>query len=263
MAKSEKVLLKIEGGVATITLNRPDKLNAMDGEVWLGLEEAAGEIKHQPEVRVAILTGAGDRAFSAGVDLKAITSPEGISLGLPLRSGFEGMQRMKEIFSMYENLPVPVIAAINGYCIGAGLELVLACDIRVASESAIFSIPEITLGIIPDMGGTQRLPRIVGPGKAKELIYTGRRIDAAEALRIGLVDHVYPQDSLLSEARQLAEEIASQAPAAVQGAKRAINVAMSHSLEVGLTYETATALTSMGAAEKLREGAEALAQRKT
>ena len=122
MAKSEKVLLKIDGSVATITLNRPDKLNAMDGEVWQGLEAAAGAIKHQPEVRVAILTGAGDRAFSAGVDLKVFTSPEGLSLGLPLRSGFESMQRMKDIFSMYEDLPVPVIAAINGYCIGAGME---------------------------------------------------------------------------------------------------------------------------------------------
>jgi len=172
------------------------------------------------------------------------------------------MQEMKDIFSMYENLPVPVIAAINGYCIGAGLELVLACDIRLASETAIFSIPEITLGVIPDMGGTQRLPRIVGPGKAKELIYTGRRIDAAEALRIGLVDHVYPKDSLMSEARKLAEEIATQAPAAVQGAKRAINVAMSHSLEVGLTYETAIALTSAGSAEAFRQGAEAFAQKK-
>jgi len=262
MAKSEKVLLKIEGPIATVTLNRPDKLNALDAEVWLGLEEAADAIKGQPEVRVAILTGAGDRAFSAGIDLKAVASSTGFSLGRPLRDGFDSLQQMKAIFNMYENLAVPVIAAINGYCMGAGMELVLACDIRLASDTAILSIPEITFGVIPDMGGTQRLPRIVGPGKAKELIYTGRRIDAAEALRVGLVDHIYPKDSLMSEARQLAEEIAAHTPAAVQGAKRAINVAMSHSLEVGLTYETATALSSMGTAETFIQGAEAFAQRK-
>ena len=263
MAKSEIVLLEIEGPIATITLNRPEKLNALNVEVWLGLGEVADAINRQPEVRAAILTGAGDRAFSAGIDLKAVASLQGFSLGRPVRGGIEGLQQMKDIFNMYENLAVPVIAAINGYCLGAGMELVLTCDIRIAADSAIFSIPEITFGVIPDMGGTQRLPRIVGPGKAKELIYTGRRIDAAEALRIGLVDHLYPKDSLMSEARRLAEEIASQEPAAVQGAKRAINVAMSHSLEVGLIYETATAVSAMGSAERLREGAEAFAQRKT
>lgn len=260
--KNEKVLLKIDGGVATITLNRPEKLNALDAEVWLGLEEVAKAIKNQAEVRVAVLTGAGERAFSAGIDLKMVASGGGVSLGRPVRGAFESMQEMKEVFNLYENLPVPVIAAINGYCVGAAMELVLACDIRLASETAIFTIPEITLGVMPDMGGTQRLPRIVGPGKAKELILTGRRIDAAEALRIGLVEHVYPKDSLMAEARKLAEEIASHEPAAVQGAKRAINVAMSHSLEVGLTYETATALTAIGSAQKFLESAEAFAQKK-
>jgi len=266
MAKSEKnqkVLLRIDGPIATITLNRPEKLNALDAEIWLGLEEAANAVKQKPDVRVAILTGAGDRAFSAGIDLKMVTSGGGFSLGRPVRGGFESMQEMKEVFNMYESLPVPVIAAINGYCVGAAMELVLACDIRLASETAIFTIPEITLGVIPDMGGTQRLPRIVGPGMAKELIYTGKRIDAAEALRIGLVNHVYPKDSLMSEARQLAEEIASKEPAAVQGAKRAINVAMSHSLEVGLTYETATALSAIGSAQRFLEGAQAFSQKKT
>lgn len=260
--KSEKVLLKIEGPIATITLNRPEKLNALDGEVWLGLEEAAGAINHQPEVRVAILTGAGDRAFSAGLDLKAATSFEQFSLGRPLRGMFEIIQQMKGVFTMYEDLPVPVIAAVNGYCVGAAMELVMACDIRLASEAAIFTIPEVTLGFIPDMGGTQRLPRIVGPGKAKELIFTGRRIDAAEALRIGLVEHVCPKERLMSEAGQLAEEIAAIAPASVQGAKRAINVAMSHSLEVGLNYETATAFGLTGSAEKLSEASEAFKQKK-
>jgi len=260
--KNEKVLLKIEGPIATVTLNRPEKLNALNIEVWHGLEEAADAIKHQPEVRAVIVTGAGDRAFSSGLDLQMAASLEGISPGRPFRDGFENLQQMKGIYTAYETLSVPVIAAINGYCLGAGMELVLACDIRLASDTAIFSIPEVNFGVIPDMGGTQRLPRIVGPGKAKELIFTGRRIDAAEALRIGLADHIYPKDMLMSEARQLADEIASQPPAAVRGAKRAINVAMSHSLEVGLNYETVTAADVMGSAQQLREGAEAFAQRK-
>ncbi|MDY6906818.1 MAG: enoyl-CoA hydratase/isomerase family protein [Chloroflexota bacterium] len=259
MTQADKVLLTIEGPIATVTLNRPDRLNAMDSDVWLGLRQAALGIIGDNDVRVAILTGAGDKAFSAGLDLKAV-SAGGISLG-QARSGFDNLRAMKAIFSMFEEMAVPVIAAINGYCMGAGMELILTCDVRLAADTSILSIPEVTFGIIPDMGGTQRLPRIVGPGKAKELIYTGRRIDAQEALRIGLVDHVYPREQLMAEARKLAEEIASMQPAAVQAAKRAINVAMSYSLDAGLNYETASALNAMGGAETLAQGASAFTER--
>jgi enoyl-CoA hydratase/carnithine racemase len=240
MLKTETVLLKMENGIATVTLNRPEKLNALDAQLWMGLEEAATAIKLEPNVQVTILTGAG-RAFCAGLDLKAVSSAEGLSTGATVGEPIESIQYFRSVFSMYEALPVPVIAAVQGPCIGGGMEIVLACDIRLAADDAIFSIPEVTYGIIPDCGGTQRLPRVVGPSKAKELIFTGRRIDAAEALRIGLVDHVYPLEQLMSETRNLAEEIAALSPAAVRAAKRALNVAMSTSLELGLTYETATA----------------------
>jgi len=245
MLKTETVLLKIEDGIATVTLNRPEKLNALDAELWMGLEEAATAIKLEPNVRVTILAGAG-RAFCAGLDLKAVTSAEGLSTGATFGEPIEGVQYFRSVFSMYEALPVPVIAAVQGPCIGGGMEIMLACDIRLAADDAILSIPEVTYGIIPDCGGTQRLPRVVGPSKAKELIFTGRRIDAAEALRIGLVDHVYPLDQLMSETRKLAEEIAALSPAAVRAAKRALNVAMSSSLELGLSYETATASNLYG-----------------
>lgn len=244
MAETEKVLFKVEDSLATITLNRPESMNALDADVWLALEEAANKVKSEPTIRVVIITGAGDRAFSAGLDVKAAAAGQMLSIVPQARGMGDLMTRMKDIFTMYEALPVPVIAAINGHCLGAAFELALACDIRIASENASFSLPEVRLGIVPDMGGTQRLPRVVGPGKAKELIYTSRRIDAAEALRIGLVEYVYPQEQLMSEARKLAEEIASHHPNVVQAAKRAVNVAMSHSLDIGLSYETAAALSS-------------------
>jgi len=238
MLKTEKVLLKIEDAIAMVTMNRPEKLNALDREMWMGLEEAAKAIEHEPNVRVAILTGAG-RAFCAGLDIKALASPNEMFTGLAFRDAFEGVQYFRGVFSMYESLPVPAIAAINGPCIGGGMEIALACDIRIASENAVFSIPEVTYGIIPDCGGTQRLPRVIGPGRARELIFTGRKIDAAEALRIGLVDHVYSPDQLMVEARKLANEIAALPPAAVQAAKRALIVAMSCGLDIGLNYESA------------------------
>ena len=139
---------------------------------------------------------------------------------------------------MYEEMAPPVIAAINGYCLGAGFELSLCCDMRLACDSATFALPEVQFGVIPDLGSPQRLPRIVGPGLAKELLLTGRRIDAAEALRIGLVDHVYPADQLMVEARKLAGEITKFSPAVVQGTKRAANLWMTTTLDTGLRMET-------------------------
>ena len=263
MLKTEKVLLKIDGPIATVTLNRPEVLNAMDGEMWQGLADAGDAINYEPEIRVVIITGAGDRAFSSGLDLKQAATREASYSGPRVREGYDGLKAIKYSFSVFEELSVPVIAAINGYCLGGGTQLALVCDIRIASDTAIFSCPEVSLlGIVPDLGGTQRLPRIVGPSQAKKLIFTGRRIDATEALRIGLVDEVHPKDRLTSEVRQLAEQIAACSPAAVQGAKRAINVAMSHSLEVGLSYESATALSIAGLGTRISEGAAAFWEEK-
>lgn len=249
------MLLEVKDKVATIILNRPEVMNAFDGGILNGLKAAAEHIESEPEIRVAIITGAGDHSFSSGLDLKMASSGEAFMLSHAARSELEANQRARDVYTLYELLPVPVIAAINGYCLGMGFELALACDIRVASETAIFSLPEVQMGSIPDLGGTQHLPRIVGTGKAKELIYTGRRIDAAEALRIGLVEHVYPKDKLMEEARKLAEEIASLTPALVQGAKRAINVAMSYPLEIGLNYETSTAVNTR---QDMKQGAGSL-----
>ena len=250
MGKQEAVQLDIENTVATVLLNRPEALNALNHDVWLGLEKAAQSIKENPDVRVAIVTGAGDKAFSTGIDLKMVASAGGGSSAVFSKyRRFDRTYSMKSIFTLYEELAVPVIAAINGYCLGASLELTLCFDIRLACDTAVFALPEVQFGVIPDMGSTQRLPRVVGPGLAKELIFTGRRIDAAEALRIGLVDHVYPKDQLMAEARKLAEEIAKLSPDVVQGAKRAANLTMSTPLDVGLRMETDIVLASGSGAQ--------------
>lgn len=245
MADEEAVRLDVEGNVATLVLNRPKALNAFNHDILLGLREKANAIKEDPKIRAIIMTGAGDRAFSAGLDLKMVASGSGPTDIFPgYRHGYDSLYSLKMIFTMYEELAVPVIAAINGYCLGAAFELILCCDIRLACDTAVFGLPEIQLGVIPDLGSTQRLPRIVGPGIAKELILTGRRIDAAEALRVRLVDHVYRKNQLMTEARKLAEEIASIEPRLIQGAKRAVNIASSTPLDVGLRMETDICLSS-------------------
>jgi len=242
MADQDVVRLDIEDAIATVLLNRPEALNAFNLEVWWSLQKAAQSIKENPDIRAVIITGAGDRAFTAGIDIKSATHP---TQAFPkYREGYEPMYGLKTIVSMYEELPVPVIAAINGYCLGMGMELILCCDIRLACDTAVFGLPEVQLGAIPDMGSTQRLPRVISPGMAKELILTGRRIDAAEALRIGLVEHVYPRDQLMLEARKLAEEMAKLNPRVVQAAKRATNLAMSTPLDAGLRIETEIFLNS-------------------
>jgi len=240
MSENTAVLLTREGPVATVTLNRPQALNAFNQDSYRGLWDTAQKILETPEIRVVILTGAGDKAFSAGMDLKMIAeggSGAGRVFGA-YRDGYDRLFGLKSIFTRYEELPVPVIAAINGYCLGAAFELSLCCDIRICAEHAQFGLPEMPLGVIPDLGSTQRLPRIIGPAYAKELILTGRRIDAQEALRIHLVNHVYPKDQLLAEARKLAEEIARLNPRHVAGAKRAVNMALSVPLDWGLRLET-------------------------
>ena len=256
MAKKDAVKLDIENSIATILLNRPEAMNAFDQDVFTGLQKVAQSIKEDPDVRVAILAGAGEKAFSAGIDLKMVASGGGGSKVVfgKYREGYEPLYSLKMIFTLYEELSVPVIAAINGYCLGAAMELSLCCDMRLASDNAVFGLPEIQFGVIPDLGSTQRLPRIVGISMAKELIITGRRINAAEALRVRLVDHVYPKDQLMTEARKLAEEIAKINPRMVQGAKRAANLSISTPLDVGLRMETDICLGS-GSGAKFSEEA--------
>jgi len=255
MSETQKVMLDIEDSIATVTLNRPEVLNAMNAEIWQGLVDVANTIRREPEVRVVIITGAGDRAFSSGLDLKAAAAGKAFP-DIPVRQGPDVLTTLKYSFTVYEELSVPVIAAIQGYCLGAGFQLAVACDFRIASEDAQLAILEVSrLGIVPDVGGTQRLPRLVGPSRAKIILMTGRRIDAQEALRIGLVDEVHPKDKFMEAARSLAQEIAALNPDAIQGVKRAVNVAMSCSLSVGLAFETATALSVPRVTDKVRDAA--------
>jgi enoyl-CoA hydratase/carnithine racemase len=239
------ILYQVNQHVAVITLNRPEALNAWYRGMNNDLRQAALAISDDPQVRVAIITGSGEKSFCSGIDLKKVSSGENFITGPDIRDYFDGICKLREVFTMYEKLAVPVIAAINGYCLGGGLELALACDVRLAVETSVFSLPEVPLGIIPDLGGCQRLPRAVGIGKAKELIYTGRRIDAAEALSIGLVQHVYPAGKVMEEAMKMALEMAGYNPIVLQAAKRACNVAMSYPLDIGLTFETTTSAFTM------------------
>lgn len=245
MPDNNLVLLAVKDEIATVILNRPEKANAFDGNMWLALEEKAEIIKLDARIKAVIMTGAG-KAFCGGLDINK-ASTEGINLGKnTLRPGFECLQYVSRVFTKFERLPVPVIAAINGGCIGLGFELALTCDIRLASETAVFSIPEVVFGLVPDCGGTQRLPRLIGPARARELIYTGRRITSTEALRIGLVNHLYPEDKLMEETEKIATEIAANPADAVQASKRCINTAMNTALDAGLEYETAAALSILG-----------------
>src|SRR3990172_3499669 len=210
MVRSEsmtsKVQVEIKAPVATITLNKPERLNALDIEVWEGIRDAAEAVDGAPGVRAVILQGAGG-AFCAGLDVKAGSTLGAVDEAPPAVAMPQiraHLAHLQECFTRLERIRVPVIAAIQRVCMGAGMELALCCDIRIAAEGTLFSIPEVQLGIIPDMGGTQRLPRTIGVGMAKELIYSPRRFDAAEALRIGFVNHVYPAGELQTRAAALA-----------------------------------------------------------
>jgi len=239
------LIYDVQGHIAVITLNRPGSMNAWYRGMNNELKQAAIEVDNDPNVRVVIITGSGEKAFSSGIDLKKIAAGENFITGPDIRDYYDGIRKLRDVFTMYEKLAVPVIAAINGYCLGGGLELALACDFRVAVEYSVFSLPEVQLGIIPDLGGCQRLPRAVGIDKAKELIYTGKRIEAPEALRIGLIQQIYPKGKLMEETLKMANEIAGYNPVVVQAAKRACNVAMSYPLEIGLTFETTSSAFTM------------------
>lgn len=209
------VSCEVQDRVAVLTIDRPKALNALNPEVLNDLK-AAFEGIDQSEVRCVILTGAGDKSFVAGADIASMstmTKAEGEAFG----------KQGNDVFLMVENFPLPVIAAVNGFALGGGNELAMSCDIRLASESALFGQPEVGLGITPGFGGTQRLARLVGVGMAKQLVYSATNIKASEALRIGLVNAVYAPDQLMDAARKLAGKIASNAPIAVRNCKQAIN----------------------------------------
>jgi len=229
----DTLIVEREGATALVTFNRPKALNALSMATMRDLDAAIDELAADPEVSAIVLTGAGERAFVAGADISEFNS---------LQSGQVAVDyalRGQAILNKIEQLPKPVIAAINGFALGGGCELAMACDIRLAADTARLGQPEINLGIIPGYGGTQRLARLVGRGMAKLLCLTGDPIGAAEALRIGLVDRVVPTAELLDEAKALAHKLAAKAPVARALIKQAINVGLEGSLSEGLGFEAA------------------------
>ncbi len=209
-----------DGGVLVVTIDRPEARNALNLAARLALVEAWTAFRDDPSLRVGILTGAGDRSFCAGADLKEMGAFLKAQSPIERR---EQREREPGLGALTRNFDAgkPIIAAINGHCLGGGLELALACDLRVAAEHATFGLPEVTRGILPGAGGTQRLPRMIPYGIALELLFTGDALDAATALRLGLVNRVVPAADVLPTARALAERIAKNAPLAVQGARAA------------------------------------------
>ena len=249
----ELVLQDRRGPVTVLTMNRPDKHNALNGALRCAFLGALDAAARDPEVKVVVITGAGGKAFVSGADIAEMAG----------RSPLE-QRRVMAGPSVYEalwRLTKPAIAAINGYCFGGGLELALACDIRLASTSARFGQPEIALGLIPGGGATQRLPRLVGSGAAARLILTGEPVDAAEALRLGLVDELAPPDELLARSVALAGRIAKRSPVALAAAKDALRTALSTPLEGGLRAE-ATLFQLCFASADGREGVKAFLEKR-
>ncbi|HEX8150244.1 MAG TPA: enoyl-CoA hydratase-related protein [Pyrinomonadaceae bacterium] len=229
MASYETLLVERRGRVAVITINRPQKLNALNIQTRAEGAAALDELREDESVRVVVITGAGEKAFVAGADIAEFEGRTAVSQ--------RDVMTARSLFTAVDTFPKPVIAMINGFCLGGGCELALSCDIRVASETARFGQPEINLGIIPGGGGTQRLTRLVGEGKAMELILTGDMIDAQHAYNLGLVNLVVPAADLEAKTLELANRIAEKSPVALRMAKEAVKTAARASLDEGLRRE--------------------------
>jgi enoyl-CoA hydratase len=225
------IILEKEEGLAILYINRPKALNALNKDTLTEMRQAIEDVESDDEIRVLIITGAGNKSFVAGADI-AYMHP------LSAVEGREFSDYGEKTFRLLELMEKPVIAAINGFALGGGCELAMACDIRLAADKALFAQPEVGLGVIPGFGGTQRLPRIIGEGRAKELTYTADTIKADEAYRIGLVNHVYPADQLMDEAKKLAAKIMSKAPLAVGFAKFAIGTGLQVDIDSAMSIES-------------------------
>lgn len=216
--------------VALLTVNRPAALNALNRAVLEEIARVVREVRHDPSVRVLIVTGAGEKAFVAGADIAAMAAMSAVE-------GLEFSRLGHRVLQSLEDLPIPVIAAVNGFALGGGLELALACDLIVASEKTRFGLPEITLGLIPGFGGTQRLPRRIGHARARELVMTGETFEAEAALKLGLVSRVVPATELLPEARKLADQLVAKSAVALRQAKAALLAAATTAQDAGLRFE--------------------------
>ena len=246
--KPTSILLEQDAGLATITINRPERRNALNAAVRAEVVQALDQLRDDDAVRVVMFTGAGEKAFVAGADITEFVE----RTPLEQRAAMTG----RRIFDEIAAFPKPTIAVINGFALGGGCELALACDIRIAADTARLGQPEIHLGLIPGGGGTQRLPRLVGTGQAMRLILSGELIDAAEAQRIGLVDVVYPAGELQSRAAEFAHGVAAKSPVAIRMAKAAIRAAAEMPLAAGLAYETELFVTCFASNDR-REGVDA------
>ena len=244
----EKVLLEKRGQIAYVTINRPERLNACDSETYATLASTWAALQDDDNIRVGILTGAGERAFCAGSDIREDIFAQGVP--------------DKGLFSVMHAARKPIIAAINGHCNGGGLEQALACDIRVADEPDQFGLGEGLLGLFPGGGGTQRLPRLIPLGRALEMLYTGTRIDAAEALRLGLVDHVVPAEKLHEKCDAIAQAICRGAPLAVEKIRQAVLEGRDQPLADGLKLE-AELFDFLRTTSDSKEGARAFAEKRT
>lgn len=250
----KNIKFEVDGAIATVTINRPKALNALNDETIAELDHCFTEIAGTTTIRCVILTGEGDKAFVAGADIGELAV-----CNVP--GGRAKCERGQAVFFKIESLPQPVIAAINGFALGGGCEIAMACDFRLASEKARLGQPEVNLGIIPGYGGTQRLPRLVGTGKAKQMIFAGDFVTAAEAHRIGLVDEVYPPEELMTKARELAAKICTKGPLAIKAAKEAINFGIEVDLESGCAFEAAQ-FAQICATEDKTEGTRAFLEKR-
>lgn len=226
----ENIIFEAEGSIAKITFNRPKALNALNQALLGEFAEALGEIEKNEEIKVLVLTGSGDKAFVAGADITEINKLSPLEAKFFCKKGHDAI-------SMLQELPIPVIAAVNGFALGGGSEMALACDFIYAADSAKFGLPEITLGIIPGFGGTQRLPRVIGPNLAKEMIFTGKMISAEEAKAYGMVNKVVPLEELMDSVMKTAKSIAAKGRVSLRAAKYAVNTGLDVDLTTGRKVE--------------------------
>ena len=232
------IQIEARGHIGWLWLNRPDKMNALSPDLWEDLPRAVEELVTESDVRVVVVAARG-RSFTVGIDLNMLgeLAPDTGSAAAVNRALFQRLKELQRTFSSLESCPVPVIAAVHGWCIGAGMDLVTACDIRLAAADAVFSVRETRMAMVADMGTLERLPRVVSAGAVAELVYTGKDIGASRAEQIGLVNRVYPdQEALLAGAREWAEQIASNSPWAVQGAKAVLAAERGKSVSEALDY---------------------------
>lgn len=249
----ETIIVEVGDGIGTITLNRPEVLNALSSQVFKEIADAAEIFAGDKSVRAVIITG-GEKVFAAGADIKQMATLSAVDVAMSVRPS-------RRTLDLLETMQKPVIAAIAGYALGGGCELTLAADVRIAADNAQFGLPEIKLGILPGGGGTQRLPRLIGAGKAKELIFSGDIISAEEALRVGLVNKVVPVAELMIEAKKMAKKFAARGAVALQLAKSCVNEGLRMDLEMGLQYEH-KCFSLLFATEDQKEGMKAFIEKR-